>query len=979
MKKIFFGFFIGVLCATNSFGADGVISRVIPVKNNVEKTESTTAETTKNRSARRVSVSRNTRNTDNVSRGSQRGTINVVPRESRKTSTRQSVEDVANNVGRNQRTDAASINSNPAVRRAGVVLRASTAEVGGRAKIIGTDKQTGSNIDENIRNIRGRALSLFSSSSKQQKKPTAESIAQAKEELERLSDLNSTCQQQYNECMDQFCMVVDANQKRCSCSANLAKYANAQKAVEDANSKLNDVAQNIRYIGLSADEIRAIMNETEAELAMSKTKDTSETRSMLDDIANMIKDPTSASSTSLYSDNSTSLLDMEFDFSSDSTDLFGLDLFSTNAGDISSKRGKELYREATKRCKTVLNQCKEAGGTESQITGNYDLAIDKDCIAYEQGLEKLNQQLVSNVRSANLMLQKARLSVLQNKNQYDMRGCIGALEECMLDDMVCGEGYIKCLDPTKNYIDENGNVVLGRNIANIVAFTQDYNNSNITSDFIKAAVNDTTCQKHDGACIVNYLMNKIGKGQTFKDGGLCRAVLDKCQYYTYTSDNSKTAVYNPYNEVVVNYIQRVMVNIKAAQSKIISDYASTCLSDISDCYNQQVTQINTLSTTATANSIYNVMTGACYNVALTCGYAVFAYDADVALELENIDNENERRMYLIREISDLFYQSLLCPSNSTFISDNVINSSSNGRSGDPFIGVVNSAQSSISTIIKNRTIGGYVNARCKCDEGYSVWNGACLLSCSNNEYRNNLGACVSCSDNGLPSGGNDTTENNSCIAGCPTNSTLVYEYHDPDGNGTDSGYVTSRCKCNVGYHVLDGTCIKCPEHSVKTDATNVDLNRTIGGQTTATCKCNSNYTVWNGTCVSSCQNGEYMNGSGVCTSCSDNLHGGSSTMEHSACISCPENSTYNSTGATNLDDQLHVIGGWIAQYCKCNTNGRTGTDYVVYNGNCTVKCPDTQYRDTDGTCKNCDATGYHLAPEQDPNSLQMEYYQCISN
>ena len=75
----------------------------------------------------------------------------------------------------------------------------------------------------------------------------------------------------------------------------------------------------------------------------------------------------------------------------------------------------------------------------------------------------------------------------------------------------------------------------------------------------------------------------------------------------------------PYNEVVVNYIQRALVNIKAAQTQIISDYASTCMADISDCYNQQMTQISSLSTTANVNSIYSVMTGACYNVALTCG------------------------------------------------------------------------------------------------------------------------------------------------------------------------------------------------------------------------------------------------------------------------------------------------------------------------------------------------------------------------
>ena len=883
MKKIVLVFFIGVLCAANSFGADNVvISRAIPVKNNIEKTENTT-DTTKNRAARRVNVSRNTtKNAENATRANvQKNDINVIPRATRKTVNRQSVEDIANTVGRNARTDAASINSNPAVRRAGVVLRATTAEVGGRAKIIGTNTQTGSNIDESVRNIRGRATSL--NSSKTQNKPTAESIALAKDNMEKLADLNNTCQQQYNECMDQFCMVIDANQKRCSCSANLAKYAAAQKAVEEANTELNDVAQNIRYIGLSADEIRAIMNATEAELAMSKTKDNTQTRSMLDDIADMIKDPTAASSTSLYSDSQTNLLDMDFDFSSDSSDLFGLELFSSNSNDISSKRGKDLYKEATKRCKTVLNQCKDAGGTESQIVGNYDLAIDKDCIAYEQGLEKLNQQLVSNVRSANLMLQKARLSVLQNKNQYDVRGCIGALENCMLDDMVCGEGYIKCLDPTKNYIDENGKVVLGRNIENITAFTQEYSNSNINADFIKASINDTTCQKQDGACIVNYLMNKIGTGQSFKDGGLCRAVLDKCQYYTYTGTNDKTARYNPYNEVVINYIQRAMVNIKAAQSKIISDYASSCLTDVSDCYNQQVTQINALTTGANADSVYNVMTGACYNVALTCGYAVFAYDVNMAEKILAEPQEANKRLILIRAISDLFYQSLICPTNSTFVSNYNINSSGRADANET---PNNANEGNITQAIQiiNRKIRGYVNTRCQCNDGYSVWNGTCMETCSNNEYRNNLGICVSCGES-IPSGGNDTMENNACIASCPAHSTKTDAYHTVSDNGTAQGYTTSRCQCNDGYIVLDGACVQaCPENSTFVYGnTNADANRTIHGFATYYCQCGENYSVWSGECRVKCADNQIRDANGVCRDCNGNQGSPSANMEPSNC------------------------------------------------------------------------------------------------
>ena len=753
-------------CTANAFAAESSISRVIPNKNvktdNVERTENTSV---KNRSARGIS------RTVQVAKPN----TNVVSRSvaNRTNTQRATLEAGVNTVGRNARTEAASINNTAALRRAGIVLRASTAEVGGRATIGNTGVQTGSNIDEQIRGVQSRA-SIFGGQ-KQQKTVTAESLAEAKDILEKTSDLNSTCQQQYNECMDQFCAVVDANQKRCSCSANLAKYAKAQKAVEDANVELNDVAQRIRYVGLSADEIRAIMSATEAELEMGKTKDNTQTRSMLDDIADMIKDPT-ASTTLTASSSTDSLLDMDFDFSSDSSDMFSLDLFNSGSADISSKRGKALYSEAKKRCKTVLNRCKDAGGTEDQISGNYDLAIDKDCVAYEQGLVKLNQTLTNNVRSANLMLQKARLAVLQNKNEYDIKGCVGALEKCMLDDMVCGDDYVKCLDPTKKYIDENGNVVLGKNISNITAFLNDpygivensYNNTKINGDFIKNSANDTMCAAHDGSCVVNYLMQKIGTGASVKDGGLCRAVLDKCQDYTYIQ-TGKTPVYNPYNEVVISYIQRAMVNIKAAQARIISSYASNCMSDVRDCYNQQNTQITSWTSSASIDNVYKVLTGACYNVALTCGYAVFAYDADMGKKMidikranipagdENKDDddyvldykfeskasanavEQEQASALINGISELFYQTLLCPEKSSFVAES-------------------------GTVSANRTMEGYVNNHCKCQSGYSVWNGSCVLSCGASEYRDASGICKLCESGTQLSGGTSDTEPNACVA-----------------------------------------------------------------------------------------------------------------------------------------------------------------------------------------------------------------------
>lgn len=730
MKRFLTAFSLVVLYTATVFAANSGISRAIPTKNSNENAADVS-------NTNRATLSRNvTRSNAVVS--SRKGDTNNVSRSvnARKNANRTTLNDAVNTVGRNARVESQSINANPAVRRAGLTLRASTAEVGGRATL-GNGQQTGSNIDEQVRGIQSRA-SVFGVA--KQKQVTAESLAAAKDIMEKTSELNSACQQQYNECMDQYCAVVDANQQRCSCSANLSKYAKAQEAVEKANTELNDVAQQIRYVGLSADEIRAIFSATEAEQVMNKTKDNTRTRSLLDDIADMIKDP-SASVDLTGSSTSDSLLNMDLDFSSDSSNMFSLDMFSSQSNDISSKRGTALYNEAKKRCKAVLNRCKDAGGTEDQISGNYDLAIAKDCIAYEQGLEKLNKTLVNNVRSANLMLQKARLAVLQNKNEYDVKGCVGALENCMLDDMVCGDDYVKCLDPTKRYIDENGTVVLGRNLPNITNFMTDYNNTQIDANFIKGSLNDTSCQNHDGACIVGYLMKKIGTGATVKDGGLCRAVLDKCQDYTY-SQYGKNSKYDPYNEVVVHYIQRAMVNIKAAQSRIISDYASTCMAEVEDCYNQQSTQISSWSSSVTVNNIYRVMTGACYNVALTCGYAVFAYDVDMGSEIEQIDagtetaeqKEAKKKNALIKGISQMFYESMLCPDNSIF---DVLKTDAS----EP---------------------DRYVNDRCKCNDGYLNAGTSCVLTCPSGTYENGNKCVVKCPDE------TPYIHNNTCVSSCPT-------------------------------------------------------------------------------------------------------------------------------------------------------------------------------------------------------------------
>ena len=336
--------------------ADGSISRVLPSATNVGTSQSTqnasprTNATDTNRAAQNTTravtrqpiTSESNNNATSIVRSGARtinlkNTIEATPTENASsvartsgtsvarsraagaittTSARDNLTTATETVGRNARVNAASINNNPIVRRAGVSLRPTTAEVGGRATIGNTNIQTGSNITSEVRALQSRAATTT----------TRESIAEAKERLEQTADLNKSCQEQYNDCMDQFCAVIDANQKRCSCSANLSKYTKVEDAVKDANTQLNEVAQRIRYVGLSADEIRAIMSATEAEEALSGQTDTTETRNMLEKIEDMIKDP---KSNATYTADTYTGLDMNLDFSTESAELFNLDFLNT--------------------------------------------------------------------------------------------------------------------------------------------------------------------------------------------------------------------------------------------------------------------------------------------------------------------------------------------------------------------------------------------------------------------------------------------------------------------------------------------------------------------------------------------------------------------------------------------------------------------------------------------------------------------------
>lgn len=455
-------------------------------------------------------------------------------------------------------------------------------------------------------------------------------------DMDELAQVTDFCKAQYQSCMDNFCNVLDDNQGRCSCSKNLKNYEKTETALKQATEDLQDVAQKIQYIGLSKDEVETLFTQTEAELKMQGSSDNSQLKTDLDKIKSLIVDVKSGSASSASDSGLSFDLSGLLDFTVSSTG-FDLSAFlgnSSNTSSISNQRGEQLYKTAAARCKAaVLNTCSAQGVDISVITNAYDLEIDKQCIVYERALTDSNDQMASTVRNAKSVLQKARLLVAQQKNTYDLRGCVNALDSCMQDDFVCGSDYENCLDPTGKYIVD-GKIVVGStpgqkvdagvtapkySTDNLYA-TWKYGDKNAwgddgtLSDYIAQTVTSSNVTK-TSEIMSNYLQYKIGYNADGKNYGMCMSVLNKCQDITYKG-TGQNKTYDPQNNVVKEYLQRTLTQIKAKQDELLASYAETCISDVSSCLGQN--GYSTSSTTTTSQSAKNIAINACRASIVTC-------------------------------------------------------------------------------------------------------------------------------------------------------------------------------------------------------------------------------------------------------------------------------------------------------------------------------------------------------------------------
>ncbi len=441
----------------------------------------------------------------------------------------------------------------------------------------------------------------------------------SKQELDERNELLTYCQTQYANCMDEYCNILDEDMGRCSCSNNIKNYSKTSEALETANSALQDVAQQIQYIGLSAKDIETLFSETEAEVALSVNSDSSQLKNDLDKIKKMIVEVKAPKSSSAVTDGISVDLTgiINVDFNSSALDLDSILTNDTsNISSISNQRGATLYKSATSRCKAnILSYCKGQGINESIVTNSYDLKIDKDCLSYEKFLEESNKNMSNTIRNAENVLRKARLMVRQNANTYDLRGCVTALDECMRSDFVCGSDYENCLDPSGKYI-VGGEIVIGSTPVDTNGIYATWGDANpwdnsgpaTISSYIEEHIWQNQQTNTTSNDMADFLQYKIGYNDGKQNIGLCMAVLNQCQDITYSKNSNGEKQFNFGNSVIKEYLVRVLPEIKRNQDNILEEYSRECVNEVKTC----------LSTNGYGTTSKEIAINACKNTITTC-------------------------------------------------------------------------------------------------------------------------------------------------------------------------------------------------------------------------------------------------------------------------------------------------------------------------------------------------------------------------
>lgn len=212
---------------------------------------------------------------------------------------------------------------------------------------------------------------------------------------------SQNCRDAYRACMDEFCLLDEAEGYRCACSSNIE----ASKSLIQEIQKIQEEADNLYTEGVERERLgakaRLVFGESDAAKKSSRISGIN------------------------FSDWISGASDEESELDSD------------------EYIGDALYAMASEYCSVELEACGTKAEMEEML---YARQITSDCKSFGAYLADQKTNAVANKRIAESAVRQARLAMLDTTNKYNRGECLLAYRACIADKGGCGTNFENCLD-----------------------------------------------------------------------------------------------------------------------------------------------------------------------------------------------------------------------------------------------------------------------------------------------------------------------------------------------------------------------------------------------------------------------------------------------------------------------------------------------------------------------------------------------------
>lgn len=248
------------------------------------------------------------------------------------------------------------------------------------------------------------------------------------------------CRTVFYDCMDEFCANKDTQLKRCACSSRLHDFDGAKQQLAAAEEKMLDFSQRLLTVNMDKEDAAAIGTATEGELAFQQ-QDTSESKKLLDEIADKLKSTSSSNNQNMSSLSWTLNMDAAFD-----------NLDATLGASTTTKEGTALYNAALPVCRDMASEVCDSESLALAESG-YQMSIEQDCNTVAKAYDAQFDAARNKVRESGALLDMSRLNIYNDRNSDDILTCKKKMLDLLSSSSVCGDDLGRCLDTTGQYID----------------------------------------------------------------------------------------------------------------------------------------------------------------------------------------------------------------------------------------------------------------------------------------------------------------------------------------------------------------------------------------------------------------------------------------------------------------------------------------------------------------------------------------------